>query len=200
MMKKIFMWVAFAAMTITASAQKSIEVGFLGTSPDIVDLAWAFLVTGDDDEEECDQEATAGIKDALERYRQGESQDKNVTLTVDKRNGFMVYEFRYEEHLSRIEMCYWNEADKKHKLFAYNRWSFSNGKPSLGQYDELVFLRYNNATKKMTMCETPGFEVSYNNTIYALPRTGKDITVTKWNDNGTKTKKTLKWNGHKFNK
>ena len=52
----------------------------------------------------------------------------------------------------------------------------------------------------MTFCEAPGFEVSYDNTTYSLPRTGKDITVTKWNANGTKTEKTLKWNGHGFSK
>ena len=199
-MKKIFLLVAFAAMTIKASAQNDFRVNYQGASPNIVDFAWAFLFSDDDDEEECDQEATAGIKNALMRYRQGKPQDEDVTLTVDTKNGYMVYEFRYEEHLSRIEMCYWNEADKKHKLFAYSHWCFSNGRPSQGQYDTLVFSRYNNATKKMTMCDTPGFDVDYYKTTYALPRTGKDIIATKWNDDGTKTQKTLKWNGRGFSK
>ena len=95
-------------------------------------------------------------------------------------------------------MCYWNEADGKHKLFACNRWSFENGKPMMGQYDYLGFYRYDNATKKMSWCESPGFDVEYFNKSYALPRTGKDITVTTWEDNGKKTQKTLKWNGHGF--
>ena len=43
-----------------------------------------------------------------------------------------------------------------------------------------------------------GFDVEYLNKSYALPRTGKDITVTTWDDNGKKTQKTLKWNGHGF--
>lgn len=199
-MKKFFMLVAFVVMTITVNAQDSFRVNYQGASPTIVDFAWAFLFSDDDDEEECDQEATAGIKNALTNYRQGKPQDENVTFTVDTKNGYIVYEFRYDEHLSRIEMCYWNEADKKHKLFAYNHWSFSNGKRRLGQYDTLVFCRYNNATKKMTMCETPGFDVDYYNNSYALPRTGKDIIATKWSDDGTKTQKTLKWNGSGFSK
>ena len=33
---------------------------------------------------------------------------------------------------------------------------------------------------------------------YALPRTGKDIIVTTWHEDGKKTQKTLKWNGHGF--
>ena len=199
-MKKFFMLVAFVVMTITANAQDDFRVNYQGASPTIVDFAWAFLFSDDDDEEECDQEATAGIKNALMRYRQGKPQEENVTLTVDTKNGYMVYESRYEEHLSRIEMCYWNETDKKHKLFAYSHWCFSNGRPSQGQYDTLVFSRYNNATKKMTMCDTPGFDVDYYKTTYVLPRTGKDIIATKWNDDGTKTQKTLKWNGRGFSK
>ena len=80
-----------------------------------------------------------------------------------------------------------------------NRWSFENGKPTMGQFDVLNFYRYDNATKKMSWCETPGFDVEYLNKSYALPRTGKDITVTTWEDNGKQTRKTLKWNGRGFN-
>ena len=96
-------------------------------------------------------------------------------------------------------MCYWNEADKKHKLFAFSNWSYFNDLPDQGQYDTLVFLRYTNATKKMEFCAPPGFEVSYEqNTTYSLPRVGKDIIINKWDQDGLKTQKTLKWNGHGF--
>ena len=99
-------------------------------------------------------------------------------------------------------MCYWNEADKKHKLFAYNVSSFTNGKYNAGQYDVLMFYRYNNATKKMSYCTDTGFDVEYGTgdgamISYALPRIGKDITVTTWYEKGKK-QKTLKWNGKKF--
>jgi hypothetical protein len=42
------------------------------------------------------------------------------------------------------------------------------------------------------------FDVEYLDKSYALPRTGKDITVTQWDKNGKKTQKTLKWNGSGF--
>ena len=95
-------------------------------------------------------------------------------------------------------MCFWNEADKKHKLFAYSNWSYFNGHPELGQFDALAFYRYDNATKTMEYTLTPGFDVIYENGVtYSLPRVGKDIKVNKW-DGGMKNQTTLKWNGHGF--
>ena len=97
-------------------------------------------------------------------------------------------------------MCYWNESDGKHKLFAFNNMaSFDEDGPIATETSGMYFYRYNNATKKMTYCYTPGFELDYQNT-YALPRAGKDIVETKWNSDGTKTEKLLKWDGHKFNR
>ena len=44
-----------------------------------------------------------------------------------------------------------------------------------------------------------GIEVDYFNISYSLPRTGKDIIVTQWSENGKeKWQKTLKWNGSRF--
>ena len=100
-------------------------------------------------------------------------------------------------------MCYWNEADQKHKLFAYNVGCYQNGKYSAGQFDGLTFYRYNNATKKMAVTFETGFDVEYGTddgcwASYALPRTGKDIIVTYWKNNAKKQQKTLKWQGSKF--
>lgn len=67
-MKKVLILVAFIVMTITANAQNEFRVSYQGASPSIVDFAWAFLFS-DDDEGECDQEVTAGIKNALTNYR-----------------------------------------------------------------------------------------------------------------------------------
>lgn len=67
-------------------------------------------------------------------------------------------------------------------------------------FDGMTFLRYTNATKRMTYCEAPGFEVVYESgTSYSLPRTGKDIMMNKW-DGGMKVQTALKWNGHGFGK
>jgi hypothetical protein len=102
----------------------------------------------------------------------------------------------------KIEMCYWNEADGKHKLVAYNVACFTNDVYSPGQFDGIALYRYNNATKTMIGTEDDkGIEAAYEDAhvmhSLALPRTGKDITVTYWYDSGKK-QKTLKWNGHRF--
>ena len=134
------------------------------------------------------------------------AQIADLPLTAQLFPGYAAIEHRDEyegdESLVRIEMCYWNETDKRHKLFAYNVTCFQNGKYSSGQFDGLLFYRYDSVTKKMTSCEAPGFEEKYSTedgawVSYSLPRTGKDIIYAEWRDGGKK-QKTLKWNGRKF--
>lgn len=201
-MKRISLAIMLALCTLSMTAQDVIRVNYKGAKPTIIDFAWAFLFSEEEDEDECDQEATAGQKQALMNYRNGLPQKEGVTFTVDERNGYILYEWKNDESDFNIktEMCYWNEADGKHKLFAYNSWYYENGVPAGGQYDGLIFYRYTNATKKMVMCDDPGFDTEYFNTSYDLPRNGKDIIVNKWDENGKKTQKTLKWNGRRFNK
>jgi hypothetical protein len=202
-MKKVSLTFFLICCTLMMAAQDSaIKVNYRGATPTISDFVWAYLceIVKDGDDVDCYNESEGAFKNAWLRHRKGQPQNEGCTLTIDEKNGYVCYESRYEEHLLKVEACYWNEADKKHKLFAYSHWCFSNGRPSQGQYDTLVFSRYNNATKKMTMCDTPGFDVDYYKTTYVLPRTGKDIIATKWNDDGTKTQKTLKWNGRGFSK
>ena len=201
-MKRLSLSIVFVCCTLAVAAQEEgFRVNCQGATPNIKDFACAYLASLFVDVEECDLEGLglyADLQESIKRQDKGLPLEDNTTLTIDLKNGFLVYEHKYSEYLSRIEMCYWNEADGKHKLFANNRWSFENGKPMLGQFDVLSFYRYDNATKKMSSCETPGFDVEYFNKSYALPRTGKNITVTTWEDNGKKTQKTLKWNGHGF--
>ena len=201
-MKRLALSIVVACCTLAVAAQEEgFRVNYQGAKPNIKDFACAYLASLFVDVEECDLEGLglyADLQESIKRQDKGLPLEDNTTLTIDLKNGFLVYEHKHSEYLSRIEMCYWNEADGKHKLFANNRWSFENGKPMLGQFDVLSFYRYDNATKKMSSCETPGFDVEYFNKSYALPRTGKNITVTTWEDNGKKTQKTLKWNGHGF--
>ncbi len=202
-MKRLTLTILFACCMLSMSAQDTFKVSYQGSRPTIKDFVKAYLIFLDfDNVEECDAEGMTLYKNlqrAINLQEKGQPLDKDETLTIDTKNGFLVYEWTYEESSSKIEMCFWNEADGKHKLFADSRWSFVNGKPSAGQYDGLTFYRYTNATKKMTRCETPGFNVEYFDKSYALPRVGKDIIVTTWHANGTKTQKPLKWNGHSFN-
>ena len=196
-----------ACCTLAVAAQEEgFRVNYQGAQPTIKDFAWAYLASlipdGDDEEEgDCVGEGLwlyESMQYAITCQAEGLPLEENGTLTIDQKNGYIVYEQKHDEYIDKIEMCYWNEADGKHKLFASNRWSFENGKPLMGQYDELSFYRYDNATKKMNRCDTPGFDVEYLDKAYALPRMGKDITVTTWENNGQKTQKTLKWNGHGF--
>ena len=189
----------FALCAVVAMAQDGkISVKFQGASPNILDFAWAYFCQDNGDEEEDYSEAMSGIRVALDRFKNDENQNDDVTLTVDRMNGFLSYEFWHQGNQQIIEMCYWNEADKQHKLVAISRWNYFNSLPSRGQFDGITFLRYNNATKQMTYCQTPGFEVVYEvNTTYSLPRTGKNIMMNTW-DEGLKTQTPLKWNGHGF--
>ena len=201
-MKRLSLAIVFVCCTLAVAAQEDgFCVNYQGAKPTIKDFACAYLASLFVDVEECDLEGLglyADLQESIKRQSKGLPLEENRALSIDVKNGFLVYERKYDEYVNRIEMCYWNEADGKHKLFACNRWSFENGKPMMGQFDVLSFYRYDNATKKMSWCETPGFDVEYLNKSYALPRTGKDITVTTWEDNGKKTQKTLKWNGHGF--
>ena len=204
-MKKLSLAIIFACFTLALSAQDAIRVNYQGAKPTISDFVWAFLSSSDDDDEEegCVDESLNAVKQAWIQHRKGLPLDEDETLTIDQKNGYVVYESRYEEHLLKIEMCYWNESDQKHKLFAYNVTCFTNGKYSPGQFDGLLFYRYNNAPKQMTYSDAPGFDTKYGTEdgdyiSHALPRVGKDITVTTWYKNGKKKQKTLKWNGHRF--
>ena len=202
-MKRLSLAIVFVCYTLAIAAQ---EEGFLvnyqGARPTIKDFALAYitsLLNPEDEEPEGEWlHMYESIQKAIVCQDKGQPLEEEETLTIDQKNGFLVYEQKHDDYLTRIEMCYWNEADGKHKLFADNSWSFEKGKLSLGQYDHLSFYRYDNATKKMARCNTPGFDVEYLNKSYALPRTGKNITVTTWEDNGKKTEKPLKWNGHGF--
>ena len=203
-MKKLVLAIVFAFCTLAVSAQDAIRVNYTGAKPTISDFAWAFLSVdnGEDELEGESDESFNAIKQAWIRHRNGTPQDEHETLTIDDKNGFVLYEWKYEENMLRIEMCYWNESDQKHKMFAYNVSCFQNDKYSPGQFDGLVFCRYDNAKRELTYCEAPGFEVEYGTddgawVSYDLPRSGKDITVNYWHAN-KKTQKTLKWNGHGF--
>ena len=201
-MKRLSLAIIFACFTLAVAAQEGFRVDYQGTRPTIKDFVKAYLTSILSEEvEECEAEGL-GIYESLQRAitnkEKGLPLNEGETLTIDTKNGFLLYEQTLDENLLRIEMCFWNESDGKHKLFADNNWSYRNGKPILGQFDGLNFLRYNNSTKRMSYIDAPGFDVEVYDKAYALPRTGKDIIVTTWHEDGKKTQKTLKWNGHGF--
>ncbi len=210
-MKRTSLTIIFACCILALAAQDVIKVNFKGSKPTISDFVGAYLndYVYNENDDDCLNEVRASAKQAWINYLNGKPQVKNTNLIVDNRNGYVVFEgideYEGDKDVVRVEMCYWNEADGKHKLFAYNVKCFRNGKYSPGQFDGLQFYRYNNATKKMTYYQMPGFDSSLYTEdgayiTYSLPRVGKDIVITYWYDNGTKKQKTLKWNGRKFSK
>lgn len=210
-MKRTSLTIIFACCILALAAQDVIKVNFKGSKPTISDFVGAYLndYVYNENDDDCLNEVRASAKQAWINYLNGKPQVKNTNLIVDNINGYVVIEgideYEGDKDVVRVEMCYWNEADGKHKLFAYNVKCFRNGKYSPGQFDGLQFYRYNNATKKMTYYQMPGFDSSLYTEdgayiTYSLPRVGKDIVITYWYDNGTKKQKTLKWNGRKFSK
>jgi hypothetical protein len=201
-MKRLSMAIMLALWALGVWAQNGkIEVKFLGSYPDIIDFAWAYATHTEGNEDTELDESTAALQQVLERYRTGREQQEDFTITVDKKAGYILVESKHDGFISKWEMCYWNMADKKHKLFAVCIEMSENGKRmNPGQFDCLNFYRYDNATRKMTAYDA-GVEVDYFNISYGLPRTGKDITVTHWSENGReKWQTTLKWNGNGFGK
>ena len=196
-MKRKTLAIIFAFCALAMVAQNGIKVNYKGAKPTITDFAWAYLSAMDDDDD-CGMEAINAFREAFIKHRKGLPQNKGEKFIIDEKNGFIVYETINNDIVIRMEMCYWNEADGKHKLFAFNNMNtLEKGKPIFTELSDITFYRYNNATKMMTSCDPPGFDVNYS-CNYLLPRNGKNIIVTKWNDNGTKTQKVLKWNGRKF--
>ena len=205
-MKKLFIAMIFACCTLTAAAQE-FSVKSKGAQPVIDDFINALTAPfyGEDGEED---ESMNFLRAAWQRFCNDEAQPEGITFTLDRKNGYACCEYREVEEgvefVSKAEMCYWNETDKKHKLFAYNRVCFENGRYAPGQYDGLTFYRYDNAKKTMRIVSDPGVDTAINASApsvmssFQLPRSGKDIILTRWLENGQKRTLTLKWNGHGF--
>ena len=200
-MRRIALAIIVACLTLSMMAQNGIKVNYKGSKPTVTDFAWAaFPSLNYEDEDESGDRPWRALQDAMTRHSKGLPQEENETLTVDTKNGYIIFENSNDDydHIFRLEVCYWNEADGKHKLIAFNDMaSFTEGKPSVTETTNMCFYRYNNATKRMVACDPPGFEIDYSCT-YELPRVGKDIVVTKWNDDGTSKRMVLKWNGRRF--
>jgi hypothetical protein len=205
-MKKLTLTIIAACLALSMAAQEQYKVKFQGAKPNIADFAETYLNQANDGEEDdCADESTNAFRNAWNTYRKGQKLASNQVLTVDVKNGFIVYESHQEGgFVLRVEMVYWNESDNRHKLIACGTYCYQNGTYQAGQFDGLTFLRYDSNTKTMQYTAAPGFDIQYTAddgawVSYDLPRQGKDITVSYWYDMGKrKTQKTLKWNGKNF--
>ena len=202
-MKRIASAIILSCLTLSLMAQNGIKVNFKGANPTITDFAWAaFPYLNYEDEEESGDRPWRALENAMKRYSEGLPQEDGDELTIDTKNGFILFERVYdgdESSIFRLEVCYWNESDGKHKLIAFNNMaSYSQGQPCVTETSSLYFFRYDNATKRMVGCEPPGFEIDYS-CLYELPRKGKDIISTQWNADGSTKQLILRWDGRRFN-
>lgn len=205
-MKRTLITLLLTCFTLAMSAQYvSIPVKYKGKSPGIGDFLTALLNDHDEDGDACESnfgESYGSLEEAWNRYKQGKAQRKNVTFVVDINNGYILHEERFGNDKMRIELCFWNESDNKHKIVATSMAYYTNGKYNPGQYDGISFYRYNNSTKKLTDGCNFNTKFPYGDDTceitYSLPRTGKDIIATSWYKNGTKKQKTIKWKGNGF--
>ena len=202
-MRRIALAIILSCLTLSLMAQSGIKVNYKGSKPTVADFAWAaFPSLNHEDEEESGDRPWRALENAMKRHSKGHAQEKGEKLIIDSKNGYILYEHAWDEdedYIFRLEVCFWNESDGKHKLIAFNNLaSYAEAKPCLTELSSLNFYRYDNTTKRMVSCDPPGFEIEYDGT-YELPRIGKDIIHNKWNDDGTTEKKVLKWNGKRFN-
>lgn len=201
-MKRIALAIVVTCLTLSLMAQNGIKVNYKGSKPTVADFAWAaFYSLNHEDEDESGDRPWRILENAMERYSKGLPQEESEKLVIDSKNGYILFEKsndEYVDYIFRLEVCFWNESDGKHKLIAFNDMaSFVDGKPSVTETSNFCFYRYDNVTKRMVCCDPPGFEIDYSCT-YELPRNGKDIIVTKWNDDCSTVRKVLKWNGKRF--
>ena len=121
-MKRIILTTVLVCCTLSLAAQETIRVNYKGAKPTISDFATAFLSVYEwnDDSDDVLDEARNAMKQTWLDHLKGEKLSQNEKLTVDQKNGYICYEYNGDGHQQITEMCYWNEADGKHKLFAYN--------------------------------------------------------------------------------
>lgn len=153
-MRKGILLLAALTVCTTLSAQIKLQ----GQRPTIVDFFLNYI-------DEPEDELTGNLSNSWELYKSNKPQPEGYTFIVDTRNGYIRQEC-YEEYnntRSYFEMCYWNCADGKHRLVAYNIQTLTNGKPSLGQFDCTYFLLYNNAKREFEDIEIQdlGIDLDY---------------------------------------
>ena len=181
--------------------QGEILINYKGTAPNIKDFVTALLSRSELDE------SLNGLREAWDFYKNGMKQMPGDDLIVDVQNGYVGYESTDtdDDNTYRlvIECCYWNYADKKHKLVAISNDLYRNGKAIAGQYTGITFYKYDNATRKMKVVYGSevglGFEAPDGTeaTSHVLPRQGKTIVFSYYTPSGKRDLR-LTWNGSRF--
>ena len=175
-----------------------ITVRFKGTQPNVKDFVTALLAPDETDE------SRNGLRQAWDFYMNGMKQMPGDDLIVDVQNGYVGYVSEDETSRQVIECCYWNYADRRHKLVAITNDLFMDGKAVVGQFTGITFYKYDNATRQMKVVyddelginlEAPsGTEAA----SHALPRQGKTMIYNYQIPSDKNIVRRLTWNGSKF--
>lgn len=192
------------------SDEMSSQVKYKGAQPTISDFINAYF-----ESDEAWPEIWGECLDAWKNHKAGKQQEKGAKILLDTKNGFMSFTFNLKEAYGDdwssedkyvIEMCYWNCADKKHKLFAVSVYGKEKGEWTNGQYDGISFHVYDNTTHKMYQVpnEDLGVVVMHDNAngvypkdAFILPQKGKDIRL-KTLIGKNMTERLFKWDGMRF--
>ena len=179
-------------------------VQFSGQRPVISDFVSAILT------QEDLGEALGGMKVYWKMHLQGQALPEGHSFLVDTKNGYVCYDESYMEddgtvYSQRIEFCFWNCSDGKHKLVAENIIDYRNGKPFMGQYSGLGLYMYDGGKKKMNWAYAsdvgldldPVMPEDVNLYYLSLPRTGKTIHYWFVAPSGNK-EADFTWNGKQF--
>lgn len=174
-----------------------ITVRFKGTQPNVKDFVTALLAPNETDE------SRNGLRQAWDFYKNGMKQIPGDDLIVDVQNGYVGYVSEDETSRQVIECCYWNYADRRHKLVAITNDLYMDGKAVVGQFTGITFYKYDNATRQMKVVYDDELGINLeapsgtDATSHALPRQGKTIVYSYYTPSG-KVEKRLTWDGSKF--
>ena len=180
------------------SLDESFPVAFKGKKPEISDFVTAIL-----SREELG-EVLGAMANNWKKHLKGKALPKGCKITVDSKNGYVRYDFHYEDgEYLYIEYCYWNCADGKHKLVAENISLLLNGEPAETEHTGLSFYWYDNSSRKMhykysfELGDMPEAPVGTSASVRNLPRQGKTIEFIFQTDKGQVIQKRT-WDGGKF--
>ena len=103
-MKRLSLAIIFVCCMLGVAAQEGFRVDYQGARPTIKDFVKAYLTSILSEEvDECDVEGIAiykSLQRAITSKEKGLPLDENVTLSIDMKNGFLIYEQKYEEYVS----------------------------------------------------------------------------------------------------
>ena len=173
-----------------------IAVKYKGNRPTISDFATAFL------EHFKEMKFYDKVHNEWLRHLQKKPLSKDVSISVDTKNGYMRYETHNREESDTIvmEMCFWNCADGKHRLFCANTVWHLNGDYGSDEYTGAHFFLYDNKKKEMRSLYPEDIGALYDGdglSVFFLPRKGKNIKVSAAGG-GERWDEVLEWDGYQF--